>query len=87
MTERRATDHIVNLDIPGSNDVTRRNRRTRPLLSIRGGGKIEVRDSVEIGHTAIVGMPLLHCLPRSQRGSLRQTKLLPELLPIWPELT
>jgi phage terminase Nu1 subunit (DNA packaging protein) len=56
------TDDVVNLDIPGARDVSRWDRRACPLLSVRGGGQIEVRDNVEIRHMAIVGMPLLHCL-------------------------
>ena len=62
MPERRATDHIVNVDIAGPNGVTGRNSRTRPLDSVRGGGKVDVRDNVEIRHAVIVAMPLLHRL-------------------------
>jgi hypothetical protein len=62
--ERRVTDHIVNLDIPGPNDVSERNVRTGPLLGIGSSGKVKICNGVEIRHAAIVGMPLLHCLQR-----------------------
>jgi acetyltransferase-like isoleucine patch superfamily enzyme len=52
----------MNLDIPGAHDVSRGDGWARPLLSVRGGGKIEIGDNVEIGHMAIVEMPLLHCV-------------------------
>jgi hypothetical protein len=60
--ERRAADHIVRADVPGSDDVTRWNSRACPLDSVRGGGKIDLGDDVEIRHAVIVAMPLLHCL-------------------------
>ena len=62
MPERRATDHIMNVDIAGPNGVTGRNSRTRPLDSVRGCGKVDVGDNVEIRHAVIVAMPLLHRL-------------------------
>jgi hypothetical protein len=65
MTERCEADHIVNLDIACANDMSRRNRRTGPLDSIRGRGKIKLTDNMEIRHGSIVGMPLLHCLQRA----------------------
>jgi len=68
VSERGVTDHVVNLDIPRAHDVSSRDRWARPLLSVRGGGKIEVGDNVEIRHMAIVGMPLLHCLQEPRRG-------------------
>jgi len=50
------------MDIAGPNGVTGRNSRTCPLDSVRGGGKVDVCDNVEIRHAVIVAMPLLHRL-------------------------
>jgi hypothetical protein len=70
--ERCAADHIVNVDVAGPNSVTRWNSRTRPLDSIRGGGKVHFSDNVEIRHAVIVAMPLLHCLLFAPSGKSRR---------------